>query len=74
MSAEQAHARKHGRPERWLVALDTYGVRFLILDKERDGSLLDLVRLRPGWTVDFEDTESVLFTRIRAPQGTRAAA
>jgi hypothetical protein len=57
-----------------LAALDTYGVRFLILDKERDGSLLDLVRSRPGWSVDFEDTESVLFTRIRASQGARAAA
>ena len=74
MSPQQAHARKYSRPERWLAALDTYGVQFLILDKERDGSLLDLVRSRPGWTVDFEDTESVLFTRIRAPQGTRAAA
>jgi hypothetical protein len=73
MSPEKAQARKYSRPEHWLAALDTYGVRFLILDKERDGSLLDLVRSRPGWTVDFEDTESVLFTRIRPPQGARAA-
>jgi hypothetical protein len=74
MSPEQVHARKYSRPEHWLATLDSHGVRFLILDKERDGSLLDLVRSRPGWTVDFEDTESVLFTRIQAPQGAQAAA
>ena len=74
MSPEQAPARRYGRLDRSLAALDTYGVQFLILDKERDGSLLQLVRSRPGWTVDFEDTESVLFTRIQAPQGARSAA
>ena len=74
MSLEQAPTRRYGRLERWLAALDTHGVQFLILDKERDGTLLQLVRSRPGWILDFEDNESVLFTRIRAPQGTRAAA
>ncbi|MGD9318072.1 MAG: hypothetical protein PVG56_14640 [Anaerolineae bacterium] len=74
MSREQAPTRRHGRLERWLAALDTHGVQFLILDKERDGPLLQLVRSRPGWTVDFEDKESVLFARIRVPQGARSAA
>lgn len=74
MSREQAPTRKHGRLERWLAALDTYGAQFLILDKERDGRLLQLVRSRPGWTVDFEDNESVLFTRIQVSKSTRAAA
>jgi hypothetical protein len=73
MSREQAPTRRYGRLERWLVALDTHGVQFLILDKERDGTLLQLVRSRPGWTVDFEDNESVLFTRMRVPRGARAA-
>ena len=44
------------------------------VDLERDGTLLQLVRSRPGWAVDFEDTESVLFARIRVPQGARTAA
>ena len=74
MSREQAPTRRYGRLERWLATLDTQDVQFLILDKERDGMLLQLVRSRPGWTVDFEDSESMLFTRIRVPQRARAAA
>lgn len=74
MSREQAPTQRYGRLERWLTALDTHDVQFLILDKERDGTLLQLVRSSPGWTADYEDKESVLFARIRVPQGTRAAA
>jgi hypothetical protein len=66
MFREQAPTRRLGRLERSLATLDTYGVQFLILDKERDRTLLQLVRSRPGWTVDFEDTESVLFARSAA--------
>jgi hypothetical protein len=73
MSREPAPARKNGWIEHSLATLDTYGVQFLILDKERDRTLLQLIRSRPGWALDFEDTESVLFTRIQAPQGARAA-
>jgi hypothetical protein len=74
MSEEHDPTRRYGRLERSLAALDTHGVQFLILNKERDGTLLQLVRSRPGWAVDFEDTESVLFARIRVPQGARTAA
>ncbi|MGD9047264.1 MAG: hypothetical protein PVF77_04375 [Anaerolineae bacterium] len=74
MSREQAPTRRYGWLERWLATLDTHGVQFLILDKERDATLLQLVRSRPGWIIDFEDNESVLFTRIRALQNARAAA
>jgi hypothetical protein len=55
-----------GRPDRWLAVLDRYDVQYLILDKERDGKLLSLVRARPGWTVDLEDEASVLFCRSLA--------
>jgi len=74
VARDQAPARRSGRLESWLTALDTHGVQFLILDKQRDRRLLKLVRSRPGWAVDFEDRESVLFTRIRTPQGAGAAA
>ena len=47
----------------WLAVLDQHRVQYLILNKERDGKLLSLVRARPGWSVDFEDRTSVLFTR-----------
>lgn len=73
MLEARAPTQGYGRLERSLTALDTHGVRFLILDKERDGTLLQLVRSRPGWTIDFEDNASVLFARIRVPQGTRSA-
>ena len=55
-----------GRLDGWLSVLDQYGVRYLILNKKRDGGLLSLVRTRPGWVVDFEDEASVLFTRSLA--------
>ena len=53
-----------GRFDGWLAVLDRYRVQHLILDKERDGKLLSLVRARPGWAVDFEDEAAVLFSRI----------
>jgi hypothetical protein len=56
-----------GRSAGWSSVLDRYGVQYLILDKERDGGLLSLVRTRPGWAVDFEDGASVLF--VRSPAG-----
>ena len=55
-----------GRFDGWLAVLDRYRVQYLILDKERDGKLLSLVRARPGWAVDFEDEASVLFSRSLA--------
>jgi hypothetical protein len=50
----------------WLAVLDGYRVQFLILDKELDGTLMSLVRSQPGWTVDFENEVSVLFSRSPA--------
>ena len=50
----------------WLAVLDGYRVQFLILDKELDSTLMSLVRSQPGWTVDFENEVSVLFSRSPA--------
>jgi hypothetical protein len=47
----------------WLSTLDAYGVQFLALDRRRDGKMLRLIRSQPGWAVDFEDQEGVLFVR-----------
>lgn len=49
--------------ENWLEVFDAYGVQFLILDPDGDGELLELVRSRPEWQVDFEDKEAVIFAR-----------
>ena len=69
MSQDQAPTRTAGQLDQWLAALDRYGVQFLVVDKRRDGALLDLIRSRPGWGIDFEDEESVLFTSIRVREG-----
>jgi hypothetical protein len=44
--------------------LDAYDVQFLVVDARRDGELLQAARRHPEWTVDFEDGESALFTRV----------
>jgi hypothetical protein len=62
-------AQANGRLDHWLAILDNYGVRFLILDRYRDDELLRLVQSRHDWSVDFEDRDSVLFTRTRLPDG-----
>jgi hypothetical protein len=69
MSQEQAPTRTAGPRDPWLAVLDTYSVRFLVVDKRRDGALLELVRSRSGWGIDFEDEESALFTRVRVADG-----
>ena len=47
----------------WLMMLDEERIRFVILDLDGDGDLVQAFRARPGWTVDFEDGEAVIFTR-----------
>jgi hypothetical protein len=47
-----------------LAVLDAYDVQFLVVDAHRDGELLQAARTHPEWSVDFEDREAVLFTRI----------
>jgi hypothetical protein len=47
----------------WLGVFDEYGVGFLILGPHTDGDLVNLLRSQPGWRIDFEDTEAVLFAR-----------
>ena len=66
MSHHEGPAQLGGRLDGWLAVLDRYAVQYLILNKERDGKLLSLVRARPGWAVDFEDEASVLFSRSLA--------
>lgn len=62
--AREGFAR--GRFAQWLSILDTYDVRFLILNRERDEGLVQLVRSDPKWTVDLVDGDSILFSRAQA--------
>ena len=74
MNQGQAPTQTTRRLDDWPAVLEAHGVEFVILDKLRDGELLNAVRSTPGWTVDFEDREAVLFSRVRAPGGAQAAA
>ncbi len=56
--------------ENWPVMLDEYGVQFLVLHRHDDSDLLSLFRAQPGWAVDFEDGEAVIFARAGVPQST----
>jgi len=66
MSAEEPLARGYSPRDIWLEILERYRVQFLILDRERDSTLMSLVRSQPGWEVDFENEVSVLFSRSPA--------
>ena len=66
MSQNGGPTQLGSRFDGWMAVLERYSVQYLILDKERDGKYLSLVRSRPGWTVDFEDEASVLFSRSLA--------
>ena len=63
-------AQETGTNGDWVGALDEYGVQFLILDTHSDGDLLNLFRSQPGWNIDFEDGEAVIFARTDIPQST----
>ena len=72
MLEDQAVALKTQPYERWLAALDAFGVTFLVLDTERDGGLVQAARSHPEWGVDLEDGDAVLFARAGTsgnPQG-----
>ena len=74
MPGDQAARVRAGRHENWLAILEAYGVQYLVLDIHRDRDLLQLVRSRPGWTVDFKEGETVLFARTQTLYDARAAA
>ena len=63
MSQQEGSTHAGGRLDDWLAVIEHHRVQYLILNKERDGNLLRLVCGRPGWSVDFEDGTSVLFSR-----------
>ena len=47
----------------WLALLEQEKVRFVILDRRTDSDLVEMLRCRRRWMVDFEDKESLIFTR-----------
>jgi hypothetical protein len=74
MPQDQVATENRSQYERWLAALDAFSVQFLVLDVQHDREILQLVRSRPGWAIDFADGESALLARVRTPDKTPVTA
>ena len=59
-----------GINEDWPAVLDEYSVQFLVLGRHDDSDLLKLFQSQPGWAVDFEDEEAIIFARADTAQFT----
>ena len=56
-------ARGAAAEDDWLALFDRQNVRFVILNLLEDNDLVKTLRSQPGWMVDFEDTDAVIFAR-----------
>ena len=52
---------------RWPALLDKYRVFYLVLNKDDHPDLVADVRQTPGWRVDYEDGQAVVFSRAPVP-------
>jgi len=57
------HAREADMNEDWPRILDTYDIQVLVLDPRSDRDLLECFRLHPGWAIESQDADMVLFVR-----------
>jgi hypothetical protein len=48
--------------------LDAYNVQFLVLNLYSESDVVKFFRLHPGWKVDFEDEEAIIFARAGGSQ------
>lgn len=64
MLQDHSVAQGTGVNKRWLRMLDEYDVQFLALDLQSDRNLVEFLRLQPGWAIDLENGEAVLFARV----------
>lgn len=54
--------------ENWPSVLDAYNVQFLVLNLHNESDVVRFFRLHPGWKVDFEDEEAIIFARADRSQ------
>ena len=47
--------------------LDQYDISYLVLNSVEEADLVADIRLDPGWRLDYEDDQGVVFTRARMP-------
>jgi hypothetical protein len=70
MLQDHSIAQETGLNEDWSAVFDEYGVQFLALDLHSDSDLAKLFQSQPGWIVDFEDRDAILFARADTAQFT----
>ena len=47
----------------WLDMLEEHHVRYISLDPQHDKKLIEALRSRPEWVIDFADDEAIFFVR-----------
>jgi hypothetical protein len=47
----------------WRSLLDQYDVSYVVLSKTDEPQLAEDLRSEPGWRLDYEDAQAVVFTR-----------
>jgi hypothetical protein len=47
----------------WLDVLEEYHVRHIALDPQHDKKLIEALRSRPEWVVEFANEEAIFFVR-----------
>ena len=51
----------------WRTLLDQYDISYLVLSTAEVPELVDDLRVDPGWRLDYEDAQAVVFTRSAVP-------
>ena len=65
MDRKQSVLQKRRGKVDWPTLLDRHGVEFALLNRQEDSDLVMRLRSHPGWVVDNEDGETLLFRRRR---------
>jgi hypothetical protein len=70
MLQDHSVAQETGLNEDWSAVLDEYGVQFLVLNRHDDSDQVKPFRSQPGWIVDFEDRDAIVFARADTARST----
>ena len=54
---------KGSNPASFAALLDEYGVESMVYDSHQDAQWIQFFRVNPGWVIDSEDQDTVLFVR-----------
>lgn len=69
MSQTNAAVLGAGTDYAWRALLDAHDVQFIVLDVQLDRGWQQAMKDQPGWMVDVEDEQTVLYARARVAEG-----